>query len=445
MKSILKMVGLIIFSISILNAQSPKVITLDDAVKIAMEHNLSVIQQTNNYSGQQSNVRAAFGNLLPSVAARGGWTRTDSKTKEIDYQGAILGIGSTSTTNYFSAGVSANWTLFDGFASEAGINRAVSGAASAEQALYRMKQSIVYQTHVNYLNVLRNLELMKVSEDNLKKDQQQLAQIVEMNKLGASAIADVYRQQYQTGNDELLLIQAKSNYEQSKQNLALFLGLPISDDYGFQDPAIKPEIDTAEFAPLNAQYQNQEELVKIALAKRPDYLSAVETANSASSAVTIAQGGHLPSVIASASYGLDAPELSKINDNRTLSWGLSISLPIFSGFAISNQVQQAEVQSLNAEAQKLQTERSVRVDVKNALLDLDAAQKQVEVAQKNVVSAVEDRKIQEEKYRLGASTLLDLLTAVAEYSNALSNKINSVYNYIAAKKNVELAIGTIPY
>lgn len=85
----------------------------------------------------------------------------------------------------------------------------------------------------------------------------------------------------------------------------------------------------------------------------------------------------------------------------------------------------------------------MRVDLRKALLDLEAAEKQVTVTQTSVVSAEMDRKIAEEKYSLGAGTLLDLLVANANYTNALSNKVNAVTSYLLAKKQVEYAVGTI--
>ncbi len=446
MKSMLRSTFILFFVVSFSFAQeTTRVVSIDAAVQIALERNLSVIQQKNVADGQESNVRAAYGALLPSVGANGSWSRSQSRTEYQFLNGIAVPLPNTSTSNYFRTAVSADMTLFNGFENTSNVNRATSNAVAAEQNLYRVRQSTVFQAQSLYLNVLRNDALVGVSEDNRKRSQRQLDQIVEMNRLGARAIADVYRQQYQVGNDELVLIQAQNNFEKAKADIILFLGLNVNDNYQFSDPTIKAEVDTAEFTLLNAQYKDFQALTQQALSLRPDYKGAIEEMNAASSSITMAQSGYFPTVNGSVSYGLSASEINKLNDNRTLSWGINVSLPLFNGFQTDNQVQTARVSYKNAEAQMMQTERSVQVDIKKALLDLDAAMKQVDVSQKNVRSADEDRKIQEEKYRLGASTLLDLLTANANYSTALSNKVNAVYNYITAKKNVDLAVGTIPY
>lgn len=438
---------LVVFMFSISYAQqTPRVVSLDAAVQIALERNLSVIQQKNVFEGQQSGVTAAYGGLLPSVGANGSWSRSELRTQtQFLGNGVAVPLANTSTSNYFRAGVGADITLFNGFTNTSSVARATSTAVSGEQNLYWVKQNTVFQSESLYLNILRNEALVTVSEDNLKHSQRQLDQITEMSRLGAKAIADVYRQQYQVGSDELALIQARNNFEKAKVTLILFLGLDVNDTYQFSDPTIKSEVDTSEFAPLNAQYKDIPALTQHALSSRPDYKSVVESMNAAGSGVTMAQGGYYPTVSGSLSYGLSASDINQLNNNKSLSWGVTVSVPLFSGFQVDNQVQTARVSYLNAEAQMAQAERSVQGDIKNALLDLDAAMKMVDVAQSNVISADEDRKIQEEKYRLGASTLLDLLTANANYTTAMSNKINAVYNYITAKKNVDLALGTIPY
>ncbi len=454
MKSVFFIIFCLVLGLSLVSAQqAPRNITLDAAIQIALERNLLVIQQQNTFDAQQSRVTAAYGGLLPSIGANGSWNRSQINkfgpliinNNPVILNGQVVMQNFSSTSNYFQAGIGANMTIFDGFANTSTVSQATSNAVAAEQDLYRTKQNTVYQAEAYYLTVLRNDALMKTAEDNLKRDQRQLDQITEMNKLGAKAIADVYRQRVQVGNDELNLIQAKNNLEKSKADLVLFLGLSISDEFDFSDPMIKPDIDTTEFAAINTQYSDFASMTQQALTTRPDYQSAVEALSAAGSSITMARSGYFPTVTASLNYGLSSQEINTMKDNKSLGWGVGIQIPLFNGFQRESQMQQAQAGYRTAEVALAQTERSVQVDVKKALLDLDAAQKAVTVSQENVLSADEDRKIQEEKYRLGASTLLDLLTANANYTTALSNKINAVYNYILAKKNVEVAIGTVKY
>jgi outer membrane protein len=441
-KCIVGAILLVLFHVSF-SQQTSKAITLDEVITIALEHNIAVIQAGNTLEAQESNRLAAYGDFFPSLSLSGGWTRSQS-TGTVYFQGVPIP-GVTTLYNSFSSGLSANMTLFNGFANTANLNRAQSNVAAAENTLYRTRQQKVYETTQLYLNVLRTRELLKVSEENLKRSQKQLERIQESNRVGALSLADVYRQQVQVGSDELALIQAQSNYDKAKADLAFFLALDVMEDYDFSDPAMSSEVDKNEFKEVEERYGNFYALVNEAMKVRPDYLSAAETYNSASSGVAVARAGHFPTVSAFASYGYASDTLSRITDNRSVRWGLQISLPLFSGFTIDNQWQQARINERNAYEQLKQAERQVQVDIRKALLDYEAAKKQIDVTQKSVISAEQDRRIAEEKYNLGAGTLLDLLIANANYVSALSNKVNALYNYKLVKKQLEFATGTLTY
>ncbi|MGA9362959.1 MAG: TolC family protein [Bacteroidota bacterium] len=426
--------------------KTTKSITLDGAVQIALERNISVLTAQYTLEGQQSAVTAAYGGLLPTLSATGYWQRTQSDRQSTFIQGVgNIPLRQVATTNSFNTSIGSNLLLFNGFANTASVRRATSNAVSAEQTLNRTRQSIVFDVQTLYSNLLRDEELLKVNEDNLKRDRRQLEQIVESNRVGSKSIADVYRQQVQVGNDELALIQAQSTYDKARADLIFALGLSVADAYDFHDPSIKPDIDTTEFKAVNEQYRDFRSLVTEALGVRPDYLSAIENVNAANSSVTVAIGGHFPSISAFVSYGLNSAEINSLSDNRSLIWGLSVSFPLFNGWQTTNQVQQAKVTLKTAEQELSQAERQVQVDIAKSLLDLEAAEKQVYVTMNSVISATEDRRIAEEKYSLGAGTILDLLTAEANYSLALSNKVNAAYNYFLTKKQLEYNIGRIRY
>lgn len=424
----------------------PKTLTLDEARRIALEQNLSVAQAQNNVESAQSGVLAAYGSYLPTLSASGGWTRYQSDRVASYYLGQpIPGTGGFSADNNFQTGVNLNYTIFDGFAREGNFNRATSNSVSAEQQSARTRQSIIFLVESSYLNVLRDEQLVKVSEGNLKRDQRQLERITESNRVGALSLADVYRQQSQVAADELSLITAQNNYDKAKADLLALIGLDVAEEYTLADATISPEISAAELDSIAAKYTNFRAMSQRALAARPDYLSARETFRAAESGVSVARSGYFPNISASAGYGLSSAELSRISDNKSLNWGINFRWNLFDGFGTNQNLQLAAVAKRNAELSLVQAERNVNVDLKKAVLDLDAARKQYEVSQKGLRSATEDRKIAEERYNLGAGTLLDLLTANAGLVNAEANKVNASYNYIIAKRNVEYAIGERAY
>lgn len=436
---------------SLATAQTPKVLTLPDAVGLALEKNFQVIQARNRFEASGSATRAAYGALLPSVSASGSFSRQQQWQKQEGGYVLINGVpfeyppGSTfNAYNNYNSGISARMTLFDGFSNTSNISRAQSNAAATEMTMKRTEQTVILQTHVLFLGVARAYQLLNVADDNLKRSRRQLERITESNKVGAVALADVYRQQVQVGNDELAVISAQSNFDAAKADLIAYLGVEFNESaYSIDVSDFPSEIDTSEFAPLNRSYADFGNLVQTGKERRPDHLSTIESKNAASASVTMARAGHLPTINASTSFGYSNRDLSSLTDNRSLSLGLSISLPIFNGFQTSNQVEQAQVQEMNAQEDLDQSERQIAVDIRKALLDLYQSEKKIIVTKTSVFSAEMDRKIAEEKYNLGAGTLLDMLVANANYTNAVSGKVNAIFDYLLAKKSMEYSLGTI--
>lgn len=427
-----------------------KTLTLDQARQVALERNLSVAQAQNNVESAQAGVLAATGNYLPTLSASGGWTRSQNEVPVsgsfIDPNtGRVITSGGTTVGNNFSTSLNLNYTIFNGFAREGQYTQASATAVSREQTAARTRQSVVYQVESAYLNVLRNEQLVKVSEENLKRDQRQLERISESNRVGSASRADVFRQQSQVASDELSLINAQNNYDKAKADLIALIGLDVSQEYVIADPNMTTEISQAEMETAADQAQRFRTLSEKAISTRPDYIGATEAVRAAEGSVTSARSSYFPSVNAFAGYGMNGDALSRISNNKNMNWGLSLRWNLFDGFSTNNQLQSAQVLRRNAELTLQQTERNINVEVKKALLDLDAARKALDVTQKGLLSATEDRKIAEERYNLGAGTLLDLLVANANLVSAEANKVNAVYNYIIAKRNVEFSVGERAY
>ncbi len=452
--SMKRTIGTVVLSLCLASATGfcqPKTLTLEEAKRIALEQNLNVTQAENNIQAAQSTVLAASGQYLPTLSANGQWTRSQNQSPVSIQTAIVQGIPFTAQTgginaqNSFSAGASLNYTLFDGFRREGNFSSAKSNALSVEDQAARTRQTIIFTTESDYLNVLRNEQLVKVNEENLKRDNQQLERIQESNRVGASAIADVYRQQSQVAADEVALIQAQNTFDKAKADLLALIGVDVIEDYTIADSSINTQLNPAEMDSTAARYASIRELSRRALAARPDYLSASEQLTASESAVTAARSGYFPSVNAFAGYGYYHNELANFTQYKNMDWGISIRWNIFDAFQTNQSLQSAMAQSRNAQLALAQTARSVNVDVKKALLDLDAARKAYEASLKGLRSATEDRKIAEERYNLGAGTLLDLLVASANLVNAQANQVNASYGYIVSQRNVEYVLGERQY
>ncbi len=423
-------------------------LNLKDAIQIALNRNVLLQQSKNNLTVSESQVLSSYGGLLPSFSASSGfsWSLSQDEGGFLTIGGVSIPIPKTSTqSRNYSASISSGLTLFDGLSNFASIWQSKANYESDKYSLERLKQDIVFQTQTKYFAVLKSLQLLNVQEENLKWNKKSLETIIERNKVGQITLADVYQQQVNYGNSELLAIQAKNNLENAKNDLLAFLTLDVTKEYNFETLETQAEIDSNEYKALEEEYENFSKLVEKALENRFDYLAKVYDLKSSSYGITIAQSGHFPRLSGSLSASTRSNSLSNLLDSRTYVASLSLSIPIFSGWSVSNRVQLAEVNYLNSQLALSDLERTIKVNLKRAFLDFQAAKKKLDVNNKNVVAASENLKINEEKYNLGSGTLLNLLIANSQFTSAQSEQINSMFDYRLIKKQIEYYLGVLEY
>jgi outer membrane protein len=428
------------FALPVFTSVAQEKLTMQQAITIALEKNIDVIRSRNTSQIQSANVTTAVGNFLPSLSASASWNRNGTSFDPTSF------IPSGVTANgSVGARLNADVTLFDGFRNTSSLSRANASAEAAGFDFEKQKQNTVLAVQQAYLTVLRNKQLLAVSEDNLKQSRQQLSRIEESNKVGAVAKADLFRQQVQTANDELTVINAQSAYDNSKSDLLYLISMDVTKEYDFDDEFVLSQITNINYDSLQQEYSDFNKLVQQALEARPDYQASILSKNIAQSDLSIAKSGHYPTLSLGGSYGIGGDNFSTISDTKSWSVGLTFSVPIFSGFQTSTQVQTSQLNFELADQSLDQAKRQVAKEIRNALLNLETSWKRNEVAKKSVVSATEDRRIAQERYNLGANTLLDLLVATSNYTKALSDKVNASYDFLYAKQLFKVAIGQEKY
>lgn len=423
-------------------ASVPKVLTLSKAVEVALDQNVTVKQAQNNLERDQSGVTAAYGRFLPTLSASSSWSYQSGE--------GFLQSGDrySSTLKSASTGVNAGLTLFDGFSNTSNLSQSTSTAVSTEYNLSRTRQTVVHTARRLYYDVLRTRRLLEVADATVKYDNQQLERIKETARLGSASLVNVYQQQAQGGQDEVNLVQAQSNYQNAIANLVAYLGLDVAETFTIEDSSIPEVINDIDPSGAKQRMQDFRAMANQAVSARFDYLSTKELFNAADAGVTIARSNYYPRISSSASYGLNGTdkvsnEFQDLKNNKSFNWSLSFSLPIFSGFQTSQAEQSALVLKKNAELGLYDKQRTIQVEVRSALLQLEFAEGSYNASIKSLQFQEQNLKVNQEKYNVGSGTLLDLLLAQNNYNSALTSKINAVFQYLTAKSNLELALGTI--
>ena len=424
------------------------VLTLDQAINIALKRNTTLQKSVNSIKSSESNYKASLGALLPTIGADGlwSWSNSTQQGSSVAINGYVFNVPSSTTeTRTYSAGVNANWTLFDGLSNIANISQSKDALESARMLLENLKQTIVFQTITYYYAVVNNQQLLKVQIDNVTMNKKNLETIVEKNKLGAATLADVYNQQVQEGTAELGQIQAENNLETAKSNLLYYLGIDVLTNYTFADSLTDNEQDILN-SNLSTKFGDLNDLAQSALSNRSDYKSAILDYEAAKSGVISAEGGYFPSITTyNTGYNLYANQLSDLSKSRTLSMGLSLNIPIFNGFSVDNSVQAAEVAAMNKKVDMDDLKRTVKQNLQTTYLSVLAAEKSLEVNKRDVLSTGESLRIAQEKYSLGSGTLLDVLIANSNDTTAKTNYINSEFQYIVLNAQLKFYLGELDY
>ena len=119
----------------------------------------------------------------------------------------------------------------------------------------------------------------------------------------------------------------------------------------------------------------------------------------------------------------------------------TLSVPIFDGFTREQRVQEAVAARSNAQYRTRARELQLRQEVTAAYLTLRTAQQTVALQEQNAVRAREELRLAEERYRVGASTFLDVTQARASFERAENERIAAIYDFHSAFAALESAVG----
>jgi outer membrane protein len=399
-----------------------RVYTIGECVETALTNSVTLARAGEGVAGAGAGLMSSWSSLLPKVSA--GLTASDHLT--------VSG-GAESSTDGKSGSVGLSQTVFDGSA-VASLMGSYDSRDAARLSYEATRRDVIFGAKKGYYNLLKAERLRDVQAEALDLAREQLRKTESLFNLGAASKSDLLKAQVQVGQAELALITAEKSAATARATLCFTLGIAVSTDLEVEDPAEGAgEAEILEYD------------VEQSISQRPDIRASSEDLRAAQRSLLAAHARRLPDLSLSVSYGRSEDTLGDLfedaSDNYTRSTSLSVSLPIFAGLSTKAAIDAARSNVRTAELSLREARLSAALEIETSRLTSVEQKRRVAVAEQGVAQAEEDLKVSEERFKLRAASMLELIDARVAYSKARADLVQARYDYEVAKAELTLALG----
>lgn len=456
MHLITTLTALVLFLIagaSAATAQQIQEISFQGAVDIAMQNSIAIRRGANNLQAQEYSVRSAKANFLPNLNANSGGARNMGLTND-----PTTNRLSSIANNSFNIGITTNLNLFNGFRDVATLEQAQLVLSSLQFDYERTRQTVVFNVITNFLIVIRAEEDIKIRQDDVEAQQTLLNQIREFVNAGSRAISDQYTQEATLASSESSLLASENSFSNAKTRLIQVLQIDPLVDYHFTSP----DPESIDLSPIPYV---ENDLIRSAYESRSDLRAQEDAIEAAWQAVRIARGGYYPTLNFSAGASTawtslsrrlssevddegipifeDIPFRDQIEDNRSGRFSLSLNVPIFNRLNTKTSVQRSRIAHSNEILALEELQQSVALDVRQAYNNYQTALKALNVTETGLRSATQALQVEQERYDVGASTLVDLTISQARFTQSSSQRIQALFDFYFQQRLIEYYEGTL--
>jgi outer membrane protein TolC len=281
-----------------------------------------------------------------------------------------------------------------------------------------------------FFEALRAEELMAVARARIERAQEGAEAAERRLAVGSATRSDVLRAQLELNTARESLLQLENQRLASALSLGRLAGID-----GPVDPAPSGPLEPT---PLQS---SREEVISSLVAQAPSVQSAEASVLAAEAGIGTARSQYYPTVRLSAGYDWFNQDFGLAGGRTGWSVRLGMSYPLFDGFQREEGVVRATTQAELAQVQLADTRRAVRTEAERVLSQLELVEQRIAMARQAVEVAGEDLRVQQERYRLGATTILELLTSQAALVEAQNNLVGLRFDYLLARAELESILG----
>ncbi len=397
-------------------------VTLTEALQRAARLDPNYVRALGQVDNAAWARRSAIGALvLPSL------------TVSTDYTGYSIpqfnvGIGAAAKSSA-TARIDARFELFTGFRKLADLSRSNADLESARAGELQQRFLTALGTEADYYSVLSNHELLDVARDRVRRAGEQLLVARARVVSGAAVQTDSLQLLLELNRAQVSLLQEEARLRVARLQLGRRVGTPGAVDAAPLDTARAPDL------PLTLV-----EAMSQALEQGPEYRVARANQTSAEAVLRARRGAYFPQATLSANTTAFGDHFYPRGLSRS-SMTIAVSLPLWDNVQRELTLSRARAARDIARSVREDLERAAEADVTEAYTAYQTARATTDYAAQGLIVARENYRVQEARYRAGASTILDLLDAQSGLTEAQAELVQARYAARLALAGLEAILG----
>ncbi|KAF0844129.1 TolC family type I secretion outer membrane protein [Methylovorus glucosotrophus] len=399
-------------------------LTLGEVADATLCNNPQTREAWANARVQAAQVGIARSAYLPSV--------TDTVGTNINVTSPELATRNNAYSN-LSNSIVASYLLYDFGNRDATLEsaRQLLQAASATQDV--TVQTLLLSAVQAYYQVQANIAALDASREAERASEESFKAADARYKAGVATPADKLQAQTAYAQATLSRITAEGNLKTAYGTLANVMGIQANQPIRL--------VNNTNYSTLQPVSDDIDALIEQARNRRPDLMASEAQVKAAQASIDASKAAAKPTVsIAMSNSQQDGSSLTSAN---TSTLGLTVSIPLFSGYAPTYRIRSAEATREVRAAQRDRIRLQISLDVWNAYQNLRTANESVIAAQVLVQSAEESSRVALGRYKAGVGNIIDTLNAQSALASAKQQLIQAYLNGNVARATLAQAVGVL--